>query len=241
MDDARVIAAQKLVDKLTREYQRLTARNEARTAAFTTAKQTETAVETWLRDLRGTAVLDDFSGPEPTLSKGESIADGISRLQRRGRELKAVLHTIRSAPFPSAHAKAKMRAEIETLAMLGAPNVANLIEHDRKIEWPTTNLQSRILNVDTPAAGFAEVPDALAIIVWLHGPALIKRLNAEIDAEADDSAALTHSDREKRSAEAICLRSSVTKAGWSGQRWLKVYRFFTAETAHQRRSCSASS
>jgi hypothetical protein len=35
------------------------------------------------------------------------------------------------------------------------------------------------------------VPDTLALLAWLHRDALVKRLEAEIDAESDDAAALT--------------------------------------------------
>ena len=58
-----------------------------------------------------------------------------------------------------------MRAQIEALAQRGAPNVADLIENDRQIVWPTQD--------------------------------------AEIDTEADDVAALTHAEREKREVEAL--------------------------------------
>ncbi len=34
-----------------------------------------------------------------------------------------------------------------------------------------------------------------------HGHALIAKLNAEIDAEADDAASLSHTEREKRESE----------------------------------------
>jgi hypothetical protein len=107
----------------------LNERNDARAAAFTAAKQTATAVELWLRDGRppGTA-LEDFNGPEPQLPKSESITDGIERLRRRERELKSDLHRIRSATFPSSLAKAKVRAEIEALAVRGAPSVSDVVE-----------------------------------------------------------------------------------------------------------------
>jgi hypothetical protein len=43
-------------------------------------------------------VLEDHSGPEPKLAKGESITDAIERLRRRGRELKAEPHQVRAIP-----------------------------------------------------------------------------------------------------------------------------------------------
>jgi hypothetical protein len=123
------------------------------------------------------------------LAKGESILDGIQRLRRRGRELKADLSRIQSAPYPSSYAKQKMRTQIEALAM--PPSVAELIEHDRQVVFQTQRLKSSVYNTGTPAIAFAEVPDTLALLAWLHRDALVKRLEAEIDAESDDAAALT--------------------------------------------------
>ncbi len=202
-DDPRVFEHQRRLDKLTDDLKRLNERNEVRTAAWRTAGGTLHAVETWLRDGRPPATaLEEFDGPELKL-KAESIADAIERLRRRGRELKADIHRIQSAPFPSSYAKAQMRAQIEALAMLGAPDVADLIEHARKIVFQTQRLQSSVYNTEKPAIAFAEVSDAVALLAWLHRDAMIKRLDAEIDAEADDAAALTHEQRQQREAEVI--------------------------------------
>jgi len=61
-------------------------------------------------------------------------------------ELIVAARQVRSAPYPSSHAKQQMRAQIEALAMQGAPSVSNLIEHDRQIEWPTQMLRSDVRN-----------------------------------------------------------------------------------------------
>ena len=45
-------------------------------------------------------------------------------------------------------------------------------------------------------------PDALALVAYLHKSALIAALDAEIDAESDDAASLSHEDRQLREAEA---------------------------------------
>ena len=60
------------------------------------------------------------------------------------------------------------------------------------------NLQSRVYNTEVPSVGFAEAPDVLPLIVWLHRDALIKRLDAEIDSESDGAAALTHDARKQQ-------------------------------------------
>jgi hypothetical protein len=198
--DKRVIVAQELLAKLTADAQRLKELDEVRAAAWRTTSETLVAVEQWLRDGRpaGT-VLEDIDGPpEVKLIKGESVTDAIERLRRRSRELKADLHRIRSAPYPSSHAKARMRAQIDALAQQGAPNVSDLVENDRQIVWPVTNLQSRIYNTEVPSLGFAETHDMLPLIAWLHRDALIAALDREITTESDDKAALSHDARQQR-------------------------------------------
>ena len=51
-----------------------------------------------------------------------------------------------------------------------------------------------------PSLAFAEAHDAALLIARLHRDALIKRLDAEIDAESDDAAALTHEARKQQEA-----------------------------------------
>jgi hypothetical protein len=55
-----------------------------------------------------------------------------------------------------------------------------------------------------PAAiGYAEATDAPALLAWLFKDAMIARLDAMIDAEADDKGALSHTERELRTAETM--------------------------------------
>jgi putative transposase len=51
-----------------------------------------------------------------------------------------------------------------------------------------------------PAIGFTELPNTRGLIAWLFPDQLVAALDREIDAEADDSAALSGQDREKREA-----------------------------------------
>jgi len=45
------------------------------------------------------------------------------------------------------YCKERLREQIEQLAAMGAPSVSDVIEHDRKIVWPSANLQARVYNV----------------------------------------------------------------------------------------------
>ena len=202
-DDVRVTTQQALVDKLTADLQRLDARRERAVAQWQPAARVRTNVEAYLKDgMPLGTVCEDFDGPVPKLNGKETILDGIERLRRRGRELRADLHRIESAPFPSSFAKARMREQVETLARRGTPTVSLLVEHtDREIGWSQLNLQTTVHNTERPAIGFTEMPDALATLAWVHKDALIAKLAAEIDGESDDGAALSIEDRERQAAQ----------------------------------------
>jgi hypothetical protein len=199
--DQRVVQARQLVEELTAARDRLEARYETAAARWQPARRLVTIVEEWLRDKPGGTTLEDFDGPKPTLQKGEDILGAIERLRRRCRELAADLHRIESSCYPSAHAKAKMREQIEVLAARGAPTISLLIEHDREVAWAQTSLQARVFNAQIPSFAAAETADVFALIAWLHKDALIARLDREIDAEADDGATLSHADRERQAAK----------------------------------------
>jgi hypothetical protein len=202
-DDRRVTEQRRLIDKLTADLKLLNERSEARAAAFRAASQPKAAVESWLRDGRpGNTVLQDFETPEVKLAKGESLMDALDKVRRRGRELKADLHRIASAPYPSSHARAKIRTEVEALAMQGTPVVSNVIEHDGTIIWPTRRVQSEVYGAERSLA-FSEPHDAVALVAWLHKDALIAALYREITAESDDAAALSPIERETRTAETM--------------------------------------
>jgi hypothetical protein len=204
-DDPLVVAAERVLAKATDDFERIKQRSETRSAAWQAASGALANVETWLKSGRpGNTTLEAVEVEVPKLGKNEtSLLDAISNRRRRVRELRADLHRIESAPFPSSHAKAQMRAQIEALAMQGAPDVTNLIEHDGKIIWPTRRVQVDIFNAQPGAVGFVELPDMLALDAWRHKSDLIAALDAEINTEADDPASLSHADRELRTAEAM--------------------------------------
>ncbi len=201
--DSRVIAAQKRLAKAV-DDQRLNERSETRSQAWRTASGALAACEAWLRDGKphGT-VLELLEGPEPKLNKGESITDAIERHRRRVRELRADLHRIESAPYPSKHAKARLREAIEILAQRGTPDVSALIEHDGNIVWPMQRVQSQVFNAGPGAVAFHEVVDVVGLFAFFLKPTAISILDGLVDIEGDDKAALSHEAREKAEAETM--------------------------------------
>ena len=202
--DARVVAATKRLEKETANFNRLQDRQRDTTAAWQAASAPKVGCDDLLRHgVPGGCTLEPAIEVEPTLLKGESIIDAVERFRRRGRELRADAHRIRSSPYPSAHAKRKMREQIEQLSQRGEPSVSRLVELDGPAEFQTQNLRSTMVLGEQRALAFAETPDALALIAWLHKDALIKRFDELIDAEADDACALSREAREKAEAEVM--------------------------------------
>jgi hypothetical protein len=203
-DHPSVVQAQRTLDRATEDFERIKQRSEAKTAAWQAASAALANIETWLKSGRpGGTTLEDFDGPEPKLVKGEnSLLDAIENRRRRTRELKADLHRIASAPFPSAYCKAKMRQQVEQLAQRGEPSVSRLVElGDGPVDFQTMHLRSEVVSAEQQRAlAFAELPD-IALVAWLDPAAMIKRLDALIDAESDDKSALSVEAREKAAAE----------------------------------------
>jgi hypothetical protein len=222
-DDRRVIEAQKLVDKLTADLERLKQLQEVRAAAWQSSSRALSACEGFLKDGRpGGTALVDWDGPELQLLKGEKgLLDAVENRRRKVREIRADLARIAAAPFPSAYCKERLREMVDQLAQRGGPDVTLLLEHDADVVWPTLRVQVQVFNAQPGAVGYAEIPDMLAIEAWRNKEALIKRLEAEIDSNSDDSASLTHKARQKREAELMGdLRAAEYEEAalvWRGQ------------------------
>ncbi len=202
-DDARVVAQQALVAKLSDDLRRLKERGEARLTAWQATSQAKAAVKEWLKSGRpGNTTLEAVEIEPPKLNKGESVTDAIERLRRRVRELRADHHRVASAPYPSTYCKQRMHGQIEALAMQGAPDVSLLVEHGRKIQFQTQRVTSEV-HGERRLLGFAEIPDAVALFAWTFKDQVIAKLSAEIDSESDDAAALSPEVRKQREAEVM--------------------------------------
>jgi hypothetical protein len=201
-DDREVVEVRQQLEKLTDETQRLARLDEERSGQWRAASLTLQAVEGWVKNGRpGGTVLQDHEVEPPKLLKNEDLLSALERIRRRGREIKALRHTIQSSCYPSSYCKERARDAVEALAQQGAPNVTNLVEHDRPIEWPNQMLRSDVRGGDHPALAFANIEAATPLLIWLHKDAMIAALDREIDAESDDKSALSHTEREKRLSE----------------------------------------
>lgn len=189
-------------------------------------------VEDWLRS---TAANHDFADiePEPVkLQKGEQIPAGIDRHRRRLRELDADAHRINSAPYPSAHAKIVAANYINTLADAATPIVSSLVEHggplmidgkqvEDAIVWPSklakfnvdTIATVSLAGVPAPVAGkgiaTGEQVDVLGLMAFLFRDQMLARIGELVDAESDDKAALSPTQRAEQLATIAADRQAV--------------------------------
>jgi hypothetical protein len=94
-----------------------------------------------------------------------------------------------------------MRDQVNDLAVLGAPDVSPLVERDLAVQFADKRWSEKIYGPDDPGIVAFILPDMLATMTWLLKPALIAALEKEIDAVADDAAALTPEQRQVKVAE----------------------------------------
>ncbi len=209
-DDPRVAIEQTALTKQEAELARLKRLEEQHGARRRSLAALVKGAEDWIKSVPA-AMTIAMHPIEPQLKKGESIADAVERLRRRWRELQADLDRVRAAPWPSSLARERMRAQIAALAEAGRPAVHHLVDFNEAVAFATRNVPVRILNSAPEAIGFGEVPDVLALIAWLHQDELIRRLDAEIDATADDAHALDADQRRRAEAEILADRLSLER------------------------------
>ena len=201
-DHPSVKQALKTLERAEGELARVQARQTERSGAWQAASAALANVEGWLRQgIPGNCTLEPAVIEPPKLLKGETLLDALDRVRRRGREIKASLHTVRSAPWPSAHVKRRVREIVERLAR--EPDVSLLLEHDTDLSWPSTSHRAEVIGGAERALAFHEATDVLGLIAWLLPDQLTKKLHALVDESADDQAAMTTEQRQKAEAELL--------------------------------------
>jgi hypothetical protein len=207
--DPQVIEVNKTIARCESELSRLQTLESHRGAVMHNTGQLVQHTEDWLRSGRpnGTTLTEAPAiAVADILRKGERAHDALERQRMRLRELAADRHRVESAPYPSADTKKKMRSDIENLAMRGVPHVGALVETFGAIGWPREAVALPLVALGdkgTPIVGNAvgDVSDVLAMFAWLHRPALLKALDALVDSESDDEAALSVQAREIKLAQ----------------------------------------
>jgi hypothetical protein len=207
--DPQVIDVQGSISKHEGELARLSALEAERLSVWRNLSTLVRSVEEWIRRGRpgGTMLIEaSLIDLDEIVKRDEKLYDAIERMRFRLREIAADRRRIESAPFPSADCKARMRSEIENLALRGVPDVSALVEHGGNVGWPQSVVSIPLVAIDKeggPITGSAtgDGPDLISLFCWLHRPALLKALDALVDGESDDGHAMSSSERQMKISE----------------------------------------
>jgi hypothetical protein len=184
-DARQCVEAQQTLNRLTAEARRLSDLRDIRSEQWRAASGALSNVESWLRQGKpGNTAVEAVEIEAPRLLKNETVLGGIERLRKQGEEVKATLSRIASSPFPSRHARIKIKQEIETIAKAGAPVISDVLANNKLIIWPQKQIGSHVIGADQQRLlGDATVPDTLALLVWLLREPMLAALDKLVDAE----------------------------------------------------------
>lgn len=203
LDDSapQIIAEQRKLDQKRGDLGRLLATKEARAAEGRRLGELLRNIEDTIR-ARPAGTVGTMINVEVPAFRG-NVLDGIENRRRRLRELRADLARIRHAPHPSAVRKAAMIAQVDGWAQQGRPDAAASIEHGEPITWPLASHRFDVYNVGPGAVAFGEFVDLVAFMAWWDREGMIERLSVELDAAADDAAALGDQERREREQQVL--------------------------------------
>ena len=196
-EDPQVREIQKRLDNADAEHKRLSELAGARADQRSSARRLVESVEKFLRiGIPGDMSLAGYAAEPPVLKKGESVTDAVERLRRRVRELRADIHRVRSAPFHSAGAKNRARAQIKALAEQGRPSVLGMVETDHDpLSFREKHYIGLVRYSEPGASATIVMPDTLGLLAFVFKDALTAAIEKEIDEVADDELALTSAQR----------------------------------------------
>lgn len=219
-NDLRVVSEQEKLNQKSAELKRRNELSELRGGRWRILSTLVRRSENWIMDIpAGTAIA--MHTVDPQLRGGETLVDGIERLRGRLREVRAEHDRVMAAPWPSAVAKQKLRQQINKLAEAGRPLAHLAIDRGSEIAFPMRSYQIKIMNSDPAAIGFHEAPDPIALLCWLLREPLRLALESEIDAAANDVAALTAEQRQQAAerllADALELEREESELVWRAQ------------------------
>jgi hypothetical protein len=158
-------------------------------------------IDSYLAYLGADDELKPYKASTPATKGKSNISAELEKLRDAIARGRADLHRVRSAPLPSAKAKAQATAAIEMLAARGTVDVMGLISHGDPIRWPEVTLRADIhaaADTAVSAIGFTQSTDALGMLAWVFRDQLINAINKEIDLLANDDEALTDEQRRAR-------------------------------------------
>ena len=202
-DAPAVVDEQKKLARASSERARLQELSDIRGQRWAICKRLETNVIDFVLKggIPGGCQLAEHEDEPTLLKKGERIADAVERYRHRLRELAADRHRVKSSPWPSSQAKAAVRAQITALADAAAPDCDRAIEHGLPVNFATVVTTALAHGTDKPTTVSNESVDFLGLLCWLMPDQIVARIEQELDAIADDKAALSQQQRDEMEAQ----------------------------------------
>lgn len=200
--DANEKAARAQLSKAEAEIRRLNQLRDGRDATWNALAALTGNLDSYLRQFRNTGDIPAHTGAP---LDGLPVPPSLDSVREQIAEIRADLHACRSAPVPSSEAKRRLRQHIAALGEQGKPSATSFLDDVDRITWPQKLSEPAIVRGEKSfglADGKHEL-DTLALLVWLHGPAIVKKLEMEIDLCADDSQALSREQRTAREHELL--------------------------------------
>jgi hypothetical protein len=133
--------------------------------------------------------LESAKFTRPELLKGETMADALARIRDQITGTKHHRQAVASAALPKSAMKAAAKRYVDEMAERGRPRVAG-DGNGFKASFG-----------DTRSFVPQGVRAAAELLCWMDGPAVLKRLEAEIDALPTPANAMNADERERRLAD----------------------------------------
>ena len=194
-----VTSEQEKLKKVEANIKRLSALQSSRSDNWNAVGGLLESLERYLSQFGAEDKITEHDAPPVKLLKGQSPNSAVEACRARIERLRQDLNMVKSAPITTARAKEIARNQIMAFAERGRPDVTSTINHGEPVSWPS--VEQTPLTVYGSKDRIVVYPngnDGSAMLAWVHRDALIARIEAEIDAESDDSKALTDEDRCER-------------------------------------------
>jgi hypothetical protein len=168
-------------------------------AAETARGYTTDNILSWLNGVPATARFAVVA-PRFVVPHGKTLDDVLDANRQEQAVISERIAELENAQNTVAEAMERIRADVNALAERGRPDISEAL-FGGSVRWPMAQLVTEV-HGEHSHVGTATVKDTLGLFVWLNREAVLKRLEAEVEANGDDQTAVPATDRVRLIAEA---------------------------------------
>ena len=177
-DSDLVVSAKQILEEAQAEFDRAIEVRDNCGARVHAGLHAISSVERYLQRADN-FVFEAAKTPAVKLKTGESFISALDIVRAKIATARAEVERARIAPRPSSDAKKRVRATVANLAARGRPDLLDLVERGGEIAWPTVSVATQNADPFVGGVGYGEMPNSLAVFAWLHGDALITKLELD--------------------------------------------------------------